>query len=73
MKTFRLQALVTPSEEGWFTAEIPALPACTAYGRTREEALNNLREMARTYLTTIGRGDYLLPAESFMSEIEVKV
>lgn len=73
MKSFILQAMVIPSEEGWFMAEIPSLPACIAYGRTRDEALTNVKEAARTYISTLGGGEYGLPTECLVSEVEVSI
>ncbi len=37
-------ALLHPGEDGWIIAECPCLPGCVTQGRTRAEALANLRE-----------------------------
>ena len=39
-------------EDGWTTAECPALPGCLSQGRTREEALANIREAIELSLET---------------------
>lgn len=31
-------------EDGWWVVECPALPGCLSQGKTREEALTNIRE-----------------------------
>lgn len=36
--------LLRPGEDGWIVAECPVLPGCISQGRTREEALRNIRE-----------------------------
>ena len=33
-----------PGEDGFMVAEVPSLPGCISQGRTREEALENVRE-----------------------------
>ncbi len=38
------QVVITPGEDGWFVAEVPSLPGCISQGRTRAEAIANLRE-----------------------------
>ncbi|MBI2998500.1 MAG: type II toxin-antitoxin system HicB family antitoxin [Deltaproteobacteria bacterium] len=35
---------LTPGEDGFIVAECPSLPGCVSQGRTKEEALNNIRE-----------------------------
>lgn len=36
--------LIYPGEDGWFVAECPSLPGCISQGRTRLEAIANIRE-----------------------------
>jgi predicted RNase H-like HicB family nuclease len=40
----KLKIVLEPSDEGGFTAFVPALPGCGSEGETREEALANIRE-----------------------------
>lgn len=39
-----VSVLIYPGEDGYVVAECPALPGCVSQGRTREEALANIRE-----------------------------
>ena len=56
-------------EDGWLVAECPALPGCVSQGRTREEALANIREAIMASLET--RRALGLPSEIQVAEIEV--
>ena len=38
------RVLLHPGEDGYVVAEVPSLPGCVSQGRTREEALANIRE-----------------------------
>ncbi|MBF0104537.1 MAG: type II toxin-antitoxin system HicB family antitoxin [Deltaproteobacteria bacterium] len=49
----KLNIILEPSEDGGFTAYIPALPGCISEGDTREEALKNIQEAAELYLESI--------------------
>lgn len=40
----RLPVVLRPGEDGWIVAECPVIPGCISQGRTREEALVNVRE-----------------------------
>jgi predicted RNase H-like HicB family nuclease len=41
-----------PGEDGFIVAECPALPGCVSQGRTKAEALNNIREAIEASLLT---------------------
>ncbi|HEY6197366.1 MAG TPA: type II toxin-antitoxin system HicB family antitoxin [Candidatus Binatia bacterium] len=44
---------LTPDEDGWIVAECPGLPGCVSQGRSREEALANIREAIQAYIETL--------------------
>jgi predicted RNase H-like HicB family nuclease len=39
-----LPVVLSPGEDGWILATCPVIPGCTTQGRTRDEALANIRE-----------------------------
>jgi predicted RNase H-like HicB family nuclease len=39
-----LPVVLRPGEDGWLVAECPVLPGCVSQGKTRDEALANVRE-----------------------------
>ena len=48
-----LRIILEPSEEGGYTAVVPALPGCISEGDTRDEALANIREAIALYLEPV--------------------
>ena len=40
----KYRVVIEPDEDGVFVAECPALPGCISQGKTRDEALSNIRE-----------------------------
>jgi predicted RNase H-like HicB family nuclease len=42
--------VLEPSDEGGYTAFVPALPGCISEGNSRDEALSNIREAIELYL-----------------------
>jgi predicted RNase H-like HicB family nuclease len=44
------QVVFMPGEDGWIVAECPSLPGCVTQGRTREEALANIKEAMELWL-----------------------
>ena len=50
MKTYILDVEVEQEEDGRWSAEVPYFPGCAAWGYTKEEALEMLREGAQALL-----------------------
>jgi predicted RNase H-like HicB family nuclease len=38
------QVILYPGETGYWVAECPSLPGCVSQGKTKEEAVQNIRE-----------------------------
>ena len=43
MKVLKLPVVITPGEDGYLVAEIPVLPGCISQGKTKAEALANIK------------------------------
>ena len=62
--------ILEPSEEGGFTAFVPALPGCISEGKSRKEALKNIREAIELYLEPV-EDDAALQPEAERLELVV--
>lgn len=59
-------------EDGYIVASCPTLPGCHSQGRSREEAISNIKEAIRGYIASMRKhGEPLLATE--VEEIEVAV
>jgi predicted RNase H-like HicB family nuclease len=54
---------LTAGEDGYVVAECPVIPGCISQGRTREEALQNIREAIELCLENRGKEGRDLPAD----------
>ncbi len=52
-----LKVVLEPSEDGGYTAIVPALPGCISEGDTVEEAMANIREAIELYLEPLDDAD----------------
>jgi len=46
----KLHVVIEKDEAGYYVAEVPALPGCLSQGKTREEALANIKEAIEGWL-----------------------
>jgi predicted RNase H-like HicB family nuclease len=67
----RLIVTLTKGEDGYIVAECPYLPGCLSQGKTKEEALSNIKEAIELSLETHRENEFPLPFE--IAEIEVPV
>jgi predicted RNase H-like HicB family nuclease len=49
----KFRVIIEPDEDGMFVAECPNLPGCISQGRTREEAVQNIKDAITGYLTSL--------------------
>ncbi len=47
------QVIIYSGEDGYFIAECPSLPGCISQGKTREEALENIRDAIQLYIEVL--------------------
>jgi predicted RNase H-like HicB family nuclease len=45
-----VKVVIQQGEDGYFVANCPSLKSCWAQGKTREEAIQNIREAIALYL-----------------------
>ena len=59
------QVIIYPGEDGCWVAEVPSLPGCTSQGRTKEEALTNIKEAIQAYIDALKDDGIAVPEERF--------
>jgi len=59
------QVIIYPGEDGYWVAECPSLPGCISQGRTKEEAIHNIREAIEVYVAALEEDGLPVPEERF--------
>lgn len=54
------QVIVYSGEDGYFVAECPSLPGCISQGKTREEAIANIKEAIEGYIAALKEDGIIL-------------
>ncbi len=58
-------------ENGMFIAECPSLPGCISQGKTREEAIKNIKDAVKGYLESLKKHNESIPPQIYEDFIEV--
>lgn len=59
------QVIIYPGEDQYWVAECPSLPGCISQGRTREEAIDSIREAIQGYIAALEEDQLPVPPERF--------
>ncbi|MCD6291427.1 MAG: type II toxin-antitoxin system HicB family antitoxin [Anaerolineae bacterium] len=59
------QVIIYPGEDGYWVAECPSLPGCISQGKTKEEAIRNIREAINEYIIALEEDGLPVPEERF--------
>ena len=49
----KFKVVLEKGEDGYFVVTVPSLPGCISQGKTREEALENIKEAIELYLEVL--------------------
>ena len=59
------QVIIYPDEDGYWVAECPSLPGCVSQGKTKEEAIANIKEAIAGYTVALREDGLPVPEEHF--------
>jgi len=69
----KFRVIIQQDEDGVFVAECPSLPGCISQGKTREEALENIRDAITGYLESLKKHNEPIPPPIDEEIVEINV
>ncbi len=57
------QVIIYPGEDGYWVAQCPSLPPCISQGKTKEEAIANIREAIELYIEVLQEEGRVIPED----------
>ena len=63
-KTVR-QVVMYPGEDGYWVTECPSLPGCVSQGKSRAEAIANIKEAIHGYIAALEEDNLPIPEARF--------
>ena len=67
----RFRIIFEKDEDGIFVAECPTLPGCISQGKTRMEALRNIKDAIRGYIESLKKHNEPIPPSIYEDIVEV--
>lgn len=55
------QVLLYTDEDGYWIAECPSLPGCNSQGKTKQEAITNIKEAIELYIEVLQEKNQPIP------------
>jgi len=49
----KFKVVIEKGEDGYYVVTVPSLPGCISQGKTKEEALENIKEAIELYLEVL--------------------
>ena len=65
------EVILYQGEDGYWIVQCPSLPGCVSQGKTKEEALKNIKEAIDCYVHSLKEDSLPVPEEKF--EVSVVV
>ena len=65
--------LIARGNESGYVAAVPALPGCVSQGRTKRDAIKNVKEAIEVYLEALLEDGLAVPVEAGKTLVEVEV
>ena len=61
MNKMKFRILIEQDEDGMYVAECPTLPGCVSQGKTRDDALTNIKDAIHGYLESLKKHNDPIP------------
>jgi predicted RNase H-like HicB family nuclease len=65
--------LIEQDEDGIFIAECPTLPGCISQGKTRSEAIENIRDAVKGYIESLRKHNEPIPPPIEEEIVEIAI
>jgi len=59
------EVVIYRGEDSYWVVECPSLPGCISQGKSREEAVINIKEAIELYVESLNEDGILVPEENF--------
>jgi len=72
MKSMKYRIIIAQDEDGMFVAECPSLPGCISQGKTRAEAIKNIKDAIAGYIESLQKHGEPIPPSIEEEVVEIR-
>ena len=65
------QVLIYPGEDGYWVVQVPSLPGCISQGKTKAEALENVKEAIALWIEDAQEHGESIPEDTHIEVVAV--
>ena len=67
----KFRIIIEQGEDGFWIVECPTLPGCISQGKTRKEALENIKDAIEGYLASLKKHNEPIPPPIYEDTVDV--
>jgi len=67
------KVVLEKDEDGYFTVTVPSLPGCISQGKTRKDALKNIKEAIELHVSSLAEDGIPLKGKMETARVAVKL
>ncbi len=60
------RVILHPGQDGWWVVECPSLPGCISQGKTKAEAITNIRDAIQGYIASLRKHGEEVPEDDYL-------
>ncbi len=72
MKSMKYRIIIAQDEDGMFVVECPSLPGCVSQGKTRAEAVKNIKDAIAGYVESLQKHGEPVPPSIEEEVVEIR-
>lgn len=69
----KFRVVIEIDEDGFYVVQVPSLPGCVSQGKTRAEALENIKDAIRGYIESLRKHGEPIPPSIEEELVDVNV
>lgn len=65
------QVIIRPGEDNYWVVECPSLPGCISQGKTKQDALTNVKEAILVYIEALEEDNLPVPPDTLDIQLAI--